>query len=86
MNPRENILTALRHEVPERTPATGWFHREVMNALLAHYGTDDFEDVREALGIAGWTELGLGIALPDFEATPARCMQVVDIKGLACSA
>ena len=68
MTPRENILTAFNHEVPEYTPTFGWFHDEVEKRLKAHYGTDDWEEVLEALGIVGWKDCGPWLEFPEYDA------------------
>jgi len=59
MTPRERILAALNHQVPDRTPTDGWFHDEVRKRLLRHYKTDDWGDVLRELGIEGWILSGL---------------------------
>jgi uroporphyrinogen decarboxylase len=68
MTPRENILTALNHEVPDYTPTFGWFHNEVEDRLKAHYRTDNWEQVLEALGIVGWQDCSPLLVFPEFEA------------------
>lgn len=61
MTPRERILATLNHEVPDHTPADGWFHDEVVKRLKNHYRTDKWGDVLGELGITGWAGCGLGI-------------------------
>jgi uroporphyrinogen decarboxylase len=68
MTPRERILAAFRHEVPDRTPTDGWFHDEVRQRLLAHYQTDKWSVVLRELGIEGWAGLSPWISFPEFEA------------------
>ena len=51
MNPRERILAAMNHEIPDRTPTTGWFHQTVQEMLKEHYHTDRWQDVLQELGI-----------------------------------
>ena len=58
MTPRERILAALNHELPDRTPTDGWFHPEVVASLKRYYQTDDWPAVLAKLGIEGWVELG----------------------------
>ncbi|MHB0876746.1 MAG: uroporphyrinogen decarboxylase family protein [Anaerolineae bacterium] len=68
MTPRERILAALHHEVPDHTPTYGWFHHEVQRRLKEHYRTDDWEVVLRALGIEGWAGISPWIDFPEFEA------------------
>jgi uroporphyrinogen decarboxylase len=68
MTPRERILAALRHQVPDRTPTDGWFHDEVERRLLRHYGTEDWQEVLCALGIEGWASLRPRMVVPAYEA------------------
>ncbi|MHC4915180.1 MAG: uroporphyrinogen decarboxylase family protein, partial [Planctomycetota bacterium] len=64
---RERVLAALRHEVPDRTPAEAWFHDEVVRKLKEHYRTDDWEEVLADLGLLGWKSAGLKLRVPEFE-------------------
>jgi uroporphyrinogen decarboxylase len=68
MTPRERILAALNHQVPDHTPTDGWFHEEVRKRLLAHYRTRNWDDVLAELGVEGWAELGPHLVFPDFAA------------------
>lgn len=68
MTPRERILAALNHEIPDHTPTYGWFHHEVQQRLKEHYRTDNWADVLQELGIEGWGGLTPRIARPDYEA------------------
>jgi uroporphyrinogen decarboxylase len=68
MTPRERILAALNHQVPDHTPTDGWFHEEVRKRLLTHYRTENWEDVLSALGIEGWADVGPRLTFPDFAA------------------
>jgi len=72
MTPRERILTSLGHQRPDRTPADGWFHHEVVANLKRHFGTDDWSSVQRALGIEGWVDLAPWLAPADFQARAAR--------------
>ncbi len=67
MTPRERILAAFRHAVPDRTPTDGWFHDVVRERLLAYYHTTDWSMVLRELGIEGWASLSPKIVFPDFE-------------------
>ena len=67
MTPRERILAALRHQVPDRTPAEAWFHDEVERRLKEHFGTDDWNEVLDELGIAGWRSCSVKLRVPGFE-------------------
>jgi uroporphyrinogen decarboxylase len=68
MTPRERILAALRHQVPDRTPTDGWFHPEVVERLKRHCRTTNWDDVLNELGICGWSHYGLSFAVPEFDA------------------
>ncbi len=72
MNPRERILAALSHQVPDHTPTYGWFHHEVQQRLKEHYRTDDWGVVLKELGIEGWAGLGPRIEFPEYEAKAER--------------
>ncbi len=58
MTSRERILSALSHQVPDHTPTDGWFHPEVIQSLKSHFGTDDWPEVLERLGVDRWAEIG----------------------------
>lgn len=51
MTPRERVLTALDHRVPDRTPRDFWAEPSTWNRLLAHLGHDDKARVLDELGI-----------------------------------
>jgi uroporphyrinogen decarboxylase len=51
MTSRERVLTALRHEQPDRTPRDFWAEPPAWNRLLAHAGHDDKDELLDALGI-----------------------------------
>jgi len=51
MTPRERVLTALDHRVPDRTPRDFWAEPCTWNRLLAHLGHDDKARVLDELGI-----------------------------------
>jgi uroporphyrinogen decarboxylase len=51
MTSRERVLTALRHEQPDRTPRDFWAEPPAWRRLLAHVGHDDKDQLLEALGI-----------------------------------
>ena len=51
MTSRERVLTALRHERPDRTPRDFWAEPPAWNRLLAHVGHDDKDQLLDALGI-----------------------------------
>lgn len=67
MTPRQRILAAFRRQVPDRTPADGWFHDEVRRRLLRHYRTEKWDDVLRELGIEGWRNCAPRLAAPGFE-------------------
>ncbi len=68
MTPRERILAALRHQIPDRTPTDGWFHDEVEARLKKHYRTEKWSDVLDELGVVGWKGGGVRVSVPEFEA------------------
>jgi len=51
MTPRERVLTALRHEQPDRTPCDFWAEPPTWNRLLAHFGYSDRERVLDDLQV-----------------------------------
>ena len=57
MTDRERILTAFRHEIPDYTPADGWFHGETIKNLKEYYGTDDWSVIAHDLGVDGWATI-----------------------------
>jgi uroporphyrinogen decarboxylase len=67
MTPRQRILAALNHQRPDRTPADGWFHGEVVDMLKRHFATDDWWTVRRELGIDGWVDLAPCVAPAEFQ-------------------
>jgi len=68
MTPRERILAAFHHEIPDRTPTDGWFHHQVQTMLKDHYQTDRWDEVLEELGIEGWAGCGPRLEFPEYEA------------------
>ncbi len=68
MNYRERILAAFHHEAPDRTPADGWFHDEVVKKLKAHFKTDSWDEIRDILGVAGWAYCEPWIDFPEYNA------------------
>jgi uroporphyrinogen decarboxylase len=69
---RERVLAALRHEVPDHTPAEAWIHDEVVRKLKEHYHTDSWEEVLADLGLVGWKGAGLRLRVPGFEEKAER--------------
>ena len=51
MTPRERVLTALRHEPPDRTPRDFWAEPPTWNRLFAHVGHADKDRVLDQLGV-----------------------------------
>lgn len=51
MTPRERVLTALRHEQPDRTPRDFWAEPPALRRLFAHVGQSDLDTLLEQLGI-----------------------------------
>ena len=79
MTPRERILAVLDHQVPDRTPTDSSFHVEIRRQLLEHFKTDDWSDVLDELGIAGWGFLTAKPHVPEFSkvAEERTCGQLV---------
>jgi uroporphyrinogen decarboxylase len=51
MTSRERVLTALRHELPDRVPRDFWAEEPAWNRLLAHVGYEDRERLLRQLQI-----------------------------------
>ena len=51
MNSRERVLTALRHETPDRTPVDAWFRPEVEEAMRERLACTDQEELYQRLEI-----------------------------------
>jgi len=51
MIPRERVLTALKHEKPDRTPCDFWAEPPTWNRLLAHAGYQDRDRLLDELGV-----------------------------------
>jgi len=63
MNPRERILTTMRHERPDRIPAVLTARPEVNRALMDHFRVSTMDDVNRILGTDGWA--GVAVAMDD---------------------
>ena len=48
---RQRVLTALRHETPDRTPCDFWAEPPTWNRLLAHVGHQDRDRLLDDLGV-----------------------------------
>ncbi len=51
MIPRERVLTALRHETPDRTPADFWAEPPTLKRLFEHVGHDDQDRLLTEIGV-----------------------------------
>ncbi len=51
MTPRERVLTALRHETPDRTPRDFWAEPPTWNRLMDHVGDQDRDRLLDDLGV-----------------------------------
>ena len=51
MTSRERVLTALRHEQPDRTPRDFWAEPPAWKRLFAHLGHDDKDRLLDSLGV-----------------------------------
>jgi len=51
MSSRERVLTALRHERPDRTPCDFWAEPPALNRLFAHLGHADKDRLLNTLGV-----------------------------------
>jgi uroporphyrinogen decarboxylase len=72
MTPRERILTAFHHQVPDRPPTDAWFHDEVIARLKKHYRTDSWDRVLQELGIEGWAHYSLNPRIAEFDRVAVR--------------
>jgi uroporphyrinogen decarboxylase len=50
MNSRDRVRKTLAHEKPDRPPADGFFRAEVWATMRAHFGTNDDDQIMDALG------------------------------------
>jgi len=51
MKPRERVIKAIQHEIPDRTPLDGWFTEDYGNKLKNYLGLKDIEALNKRLGI-----------------------------------
>ncbi|NWG12626.1 MAG: uroporphyrinogen-III decarboxylase-like protein [Acidobacteria bacterium] len=50
MNSKERVLTAVRHQEPDRVPVDFWWSHEILHRLLNHLGLDNQEQLQTYLG------------------------------------
>jgi len=67
MDPRTRVLTAVRHEEPDRVPLTVDMEKEVEHMLYAHFGISTRKELWDALHIDTWL-VGARVEDPDPEA------------------
>ena len=72
MTGRERILAMVNHELPDRVPMTLSVRDEVRRELLAHFGTEDFAEVLEVLGVGGFAGAGVATRWPEWDAREDR--------------
>ncbi|HNT35879.1 MAG TPA: uroporphyrinogen decarboxylase family protein [bacterium] len=65
MTSKERVLAYLERRIPDRVPTSYRATSEVTHKLLAHFGTDDFQVVRRALGIDGFFDVSPVYVGPD---------------------
>jgi uroporphyrinogen decarboxylase len=51
MKPRERVIAAINHQKPDRTPLDGGFRQHVWKKLEDHFGSTDYEEIMENLGL-----------------------------------
>lgn len=51
MTSKQRVLTALKHQQPDRVPCNYLGTPEVDEMLLAHFRTDNMDDVLEKFGV-----------------------------------
>ena len=54
MNPRERVLTAANHRIPDRVPITFDAQPEVYEMLYRHFGIDSRKELWDALHVDTW--------------------------------
>lgn len=62
MTPRERVWKSIEHEEPDRVPLAGSFRPEVVERLKQRFGTDDWDEVLDHLGIDWRGGIGMGPA------------------------
>ncbi len=67
MNSRDRIISSFNHQRPDRPPIDAWIHHEVESRLRKHFGTEDWWQIREELGIDRWDGLMPSIYDAEFE-------------------
>ena len=56
MNPRERVLAAANHRIPDRVPITFDAEKEVYDLLYRHFGIDTRKELWDALHVDTWLE------------------------------
>ena len=66
MTSRERLLTAMRHELPDRTPTALIMRGEAQRAMMAHFGVSEFDEVLQILGIEDYRDIDFDIHFTGF--------------------
>jgi len=81
MTPRERILTAMNHELPDRVPLHYWGRSDVNRALMQYLGLNNWHDVLRHLGCDGWAGVGLRLRFPAWEVRTDKVAKEGDWPG-----
>ena len=68
MDPRERIERTINHELADHVPLKLSPRDEVRRELLAHFETDDWNEVLRKLGVEGFAGAGVGIRWDEWDA------------------
>jgi len=74
-------VKTVNHELPDRVPLKLSPRDEVKRELLAHFNTDDWNEVLTQLGIEGWGAAGVAVGWPEWEAREDREVRPGDWPG-----
>lgn len=75
MLPRERVLSAIAHKLPDRTPTALWLRNETKRLLLSHFQTDSMDDVYRALGVDWWQSVDIKLTTPHLDGKRTKVLQ-----------
>lgn len=81
MSPRERILTAMSHQMPDRVPLHYWGRIDVDRTLRKYLHAKNWQDVARRLGFYGTAPVGVGIRFPKWEARTDKVAKKGDFPG-----
>ncbi len=81
MTPRERILTAMSHKMPDRVPLHYWGRVDVDRTLTQYLHAKNWEEVAKRLGFWGVAQVGLRIRFPKWEARKDKVAKTGDFPG-----